>query len=114
MENLQFNDLPNAVTQLSQEIKEIKQILLNRSNENTVEQDQIFTVKQAANFLKLTVPTLYGYVQRSEIPVSKKSKRLYFSRIELEQWIKSGRKKTMQEIESEANTFIKRKGANRG
>jgi excisionase family DNA binding protein len=107
---LQFNDLPHAVTELSQEIREIKQILLNRSNENLVEQDQIFTIKQAAYFLKLSVPTLYSKVQRAEIPVSKKGKRLYFSRIELEQWIKTGRKKTKSEIESEAHQYLKKKG----
>ena len=109
-----FETLPNAVTELSQEIKEIKQILLNRSNENTVEQDQILTVKQAAYFLKLSVPTLYGYVQRAEIPVSKKGKRLYFSRKELEEWIKTGKKKTKEEIQAEANSYVKRKGADRG
>ena len=39
--------------------------------------DQLFTIEQAAEFLNLTKPTIYSLVSRSEIPVMKRSKRLY-------------------------------------
>ena len=71
--------------------------------------DQLLTIKQAGEMLCLSVPTLYGLVQHKEIPVSKRGKRLYFSKQELTDWVKAGRKKTNAEITAEAETYVKRK-----
>ena len=109
MENLTFNELPQAVSDLTREIKAIKELLLSNKSESTPEEDQLLTIQQAGQLLNLSVPTLYGYVQRSEIPVSKRGKRLYFSKKELLDWVKEGRKKTNSEIEKEAIRLIKRK-----
>jgi excisionase family DNA binding protein len=68
--------------------------------------DQLLTIQQAANFLSLAVPTLYSMVSRGELPYMKKSKRLYFSRIELTDYLKAGRKKTMAETASEADHYL--------
>ncbi|MBK9504754.1 MAG: helix-turn-helix domain-containing protein [Bacteroidetes bacterium] len=106
--DLQFNDLPKAVTELQQTVNEIKQLILQRSAVLPIEAEQLFTIKQAAEFLNLSVPTIYSYVQRAGIPVSKRQKRLYFSKKELLDWVKEGRKKTLSEIEEEANSRIKR------
>ncbi len=73
------------------------------------EADKLLTIKEAGTFLHLSVPTLYGYVSRSAIPVSKLQKRLYFSKQDLTEWIKSGRKKTIAEINAEANTYLSTK-----
>jgi excisionase family DNA binding protein len=70
---------------------------------------QILNIQEASEFLHLTKPTVYGYVSRSAIPVSKIGKRLYFSKQELTEWIKTGRKKTIAEISDEANTYLKKK-----
>ena len=67
------------------------------------ESDQLLTIKQASEIISLSVPTIYGLVSRSEIPVSKKGKRLYFSKKELTDWIREGRKKTRFEISDEVN-----------
>ena len=45
-------------------------------------------------------------VTEAELPVMKRSKRLYFSRIELTEYIKEGRKKTNHEIEAESDTYL--------
>lgn len=60
--------------------------------------DELLTVKQTAKFLNLAVPTIYGMVNRNELPFMKKSKRLYFSKQELMEYIKEGRQKTVGEI----------------
>jgi len=70
--------------------------------------EELLSVKQAANFLNVAVPTIYGYTSRMEIPVSKKGKRLYFSKKELLEWVKEGRQKTRYEIEREANRWVMR------
>jgi len=73
--------------------------------------DKLLTIKEAGEFLHLSVATLYGYVSRNDIPFSKRpnSKRLWFSKQELVEWLKTGRKKTISEINAEANTYLKPK-----
>ena len=106
-DNLSFDQLPKAVFQLYEKLSTIENLLLNTSN--PTETDQLLTIQQAGELIKLTVPTIYGYVSRNEIPFSKKGKRLYFSKQELTDWIKQGRKKTIAEISAEAHTYVKRK-----
>lgn len=73
--------------------------------------EQLLTVQEAAKFLNLTVPTIYSKVSRAELPVMKQGKRLYFSSIELMQYLKTGRKKTNAEIEAKANEYLQSKKA---
>lgn len=61
-------------------------------------EDQLFSVSEAAQFLNLSVATLYSKVSRNEIPVFKKGKRLYFSKSELTAWIESGKMLTNEEL----------------
>jgi len=78
--------------------------------------EQLLTIQQAAEFLSLSVPTLYGKVSKGELPVMKRSKRLYFSRTELLEYLKDGRKKSNAEIEEEAKAYLlnNKKGLNNG
>ena len=68
--------------------------------------EKFLTVQEAAQFLNLTVPTIYSKVSRGELPVMKRSKRLYFSSVELMDYLKGGRKKSNSEIEAEAETYL--------
>ena len=110
--NLTFNDLPRAVTKLTNEVSELKSLLLKKQENAPNKTEQLLTIKEASDFLKLSVPTLYSKVSRNELPYMKQGKRLYFSSIELMQYIKNGRKKTKAEIEAEVETYLsnKRKG----
>src|SRR5690606_25956499 len=74
--------------------------------EPTDQPEQLLTIQQAAEFLSLTVPTMYSKVSKREIPVMKRSKRLYFSRTELLEYLKDGRKKSNAEIEQEAKAYL--------
>ena len=56
----------------------------------TGQPEQLLTIQEAAEFLSLTVPTMYSKVSKGELPVMKRSKRLYFSRTELMEYIKEG------------------------
>ncbi len=111
MNEITFENLPKAVTQLCEDMAFVKRHLLEKSNEHQPEGEQLLTIKQAGEFLNLSVPTLYGYVHRAEIPVCKRGKRLYFPKQSLIEWIKEGRKKTNAEIGNEAHTYLKVKGA---
>lgn len=77
--------------------------------EPTEQPEQLLTVQEAAQFLNLTAPTIYSKVSKGELPVMKGSKRLYFSRAELLEYVKTGRKKSNAEIEAEAETYLSNK-----
>lgn len=63
-------------------------------------------IDEAALLLNLAKPTVYNLVSMGKIPVMKKSKRLYFSRDELLKWLRTGRRKTVEEIEEEARAYV--------
>lgn len=105
MEN-NYCQFPQAFNKLHEKLDKIERLLLSRSEISLPEEDKLLTIKQAAEFLVLSVPTIYGLVQRHEVPVCKRGKRLYFSKQDLTSWIKDGRKKTNSEIEAEAHTYL--------
>jgi excisionase family DNA binding protein len=74
--------------------------------ETTDHPEQLLTIQQAAEFLSLSVPTLYTKVSRAELPYMKRSKRLYFSRTELLGYLRDGRKFTKAEIEATADQYL--------
>lgn len=90
----------------------------NRQPEQSSEPpEQFLTIREAAELLNLTVPTMYSKVSRGELPgVMKRSKRLYFSRAELIEYLKKGRRKSNTEIEAEAEAYLlnNKKGLNNG
>lgn len=70
--------------------------------------EKLLTVHEAADFLNLSVPTIYSKVSRGELPVMKRGKKLHFSNTELMQYLKDGRKLTNSEIETEAENYLQK------
>jgi excisionase family DNA binding protein len=70
------------------------------------EEDEILTVPEAAKFLSLSVPTIYGLIHREAIPFMKRSRRCYFSKLELIEYLKKGRKCTLAEIDADTDLFL--------
>lgn len=96
--------MKNPFEVLESRLSNIETLLLDLkhgSKEAIGSTNELLSISEAAAFLKLSVPTMYGYVHRCSIPYSKKGKRLYFMKGELENWIKSGRRKTLAEIEGQ-------------
>ena len=105
-----FDQLPQAVAMLTKEVSELKQLLLPKSDQQpSTPQDQLLTVQEAAEFLNLSVPTVYSKVSKGELPVMKRGKKLHFSNTELMQYLKDGRKKTNLEIETEAQNYLQKR-----
>lgn len=105
MEQITFEQLPQAVVRLQEQLNNIEQLIL-RGTIPAVETDELLTISQAAKFLNLSIPTIYCKVSRKEIPVNKQGKRLYFYKSELANWIMTGRKKTIAEINLEVEQSI--------
>jgi excisionase family DNA binding protein len=68
--------------------------------------NQLLNISQVAEYLSLSVPTIYGLVSKSQIPSMKRGKRLYFSLDEITEWVKSGRRKTKREIDTEIDNYL--------
>ena len=116
-QHLTFDKLPEAVAMLTKEVSELKRLLIEKQEQAPTDQpEQLLTIQQAAEFLSLTVPTIYSKVSKGELPVMKRGKRLYFSRAELLEYVKAGRKKSNAEIEQEAKAYLlnNKKGLNNG
>lgn len=106
METITFNDLPRAFTNLQSTVDNIQNLLIQYSRNQQPEPEKLLTVQDAAKFLTLSVPTIYGLISRREIPVMKRSKRCYFLRADLLAHIKATRVKTVSEIQAETDSFL--------
>jgi len=110
MNTLRFEELPQAVAKLTNEISELKTLLLEKKESPcSEEKEQILNTQEAAEFLDLSVPTIYSKVSRKEIPFCKRSGRLYFSSTELRDYIKGGKESTYDEIEQQADLYLSQK-----
>lgn len=106
-----FENLPTAVTTLLKEVGELKELFLNQNSQTipTPEAEEIGGIELPMKITGLAKATIYSKVSKGEIPVNKQGKKLYFSRLELNRWIKDGRKKTNAEIEAEAVDYLNKK-----
>lgn len=106
-EKLSFDQLPSEVNLLSKRLENIERLLTNKSEQQKTElPEKLLTIQEASEFLSLSVPTLYSKVSKGELPVMKRSKRLYFSSTELMDYLKKGRKKSNSDIEKEAKDYL--------
>src|SRR5574343_897382 len=88
----------------------LKKILNNQiSLGHQKAEDELLTVPQAAALLSVSVHTVYRLIQINHLPVMKRSKRCYFSKNDLFNYLKEGRKKTLVEIADETDRFLTNK-----
>lgn len=108
---LTLETLPKAFTLLSNDVSEIKRLLLEQSNEKLTNSDCWFDLNELCNYHpdKPSKPTVYGWVNAGDIPVHKGAKKLRFLKSEIDNWLMQGRKKTLAEIAIEAELYCKTK-----
>ncbi|MCY1662645.1 helix-turn-helix domain-containing protein [Chryseobacterium sp. SL1] len=91
------DQMPSILKRIEDRLHKIEEILLYRFPNEYPELDFI-GAKEASEILKISLPTLYSKVCLREIPFFKKGNRLHFSKKELIQWIKDGKKKSIGEM----------------
>lgn len=108
-QKISFEQMPSEIAQISSKLERIESLLLNHSSPNEAkEEDHLLGVLETADFLGLSTQTIYGKVSKGELPVMKRSKKLYFSKSDLMNYLKRGRRKTNLEIQEEANKHLNR------
>ena len=93
---------------MASEIAEIK-FLVERKETTTIPPKRIpIDIEAACQLIGKAKPTVYTLVRTRKIPCYKNGKKLYFFEDELLEWISQGKKKTLQEIQSEADANFKK------
>ena len=98
---ISFENLPKAVAHLVKEIAEIKHMIQNVQVYESKDKSIPIGIEEASRIIGKAKPTIYALVRQRKIPCYKYGKKLYFFEEELLEWISKGKKKTLQQIESE-------------
>ena len=106
MEELTFNDLPKAVSQLLLEIKEIKELL--KTLQPPKPTNKPILIDRACEIIGKSRPTIYKLSRLGEIPSYRQGRKIYFFEDELLAWVVSGKKRTLDEIKAEFQDSIYR------
>jgi len=106
-----FDNLPEAVMQLLQEVAYIKNHLLNEAATTVAPaspetEKELLTVKDMSKKLDITEGAIYNLTSARKIPFFKRGGRIYFDRGEIDEWIRSGRRKTLKQLQDEAENAI--------
>lgn len=89
-------------------LNQCRKALSEATTEPATAPDEFLTITQAAELLRVSVPTVYGYVHKRLIPHMKRSGKLYFSRKEVSEWLRASRKSTAAEIHQQTVESLKR------
>jgi len=107
MEEFGFDKLPEVVRQLFEKIERIEEMILKLQPEQQ-HSAQLLSINEAAEYLNVTVAALYSMTSRRLVPFNKPGKRLYFLKSDLDQWIKSAKVKTNDELWAENKSKFRR------
>ena len=73
---------------------------------NTSIDEAFMTIIETAKLINLAKSSIYSLVHQKKIPFNKVGKRLYFSKVDILQWIKNGKHNTKSEIETKADEYL--------
>ena len=105
---ISFENLPKAVAHLVSEVEELK-LLVEKGQTPVLPQKRIpIGIEEACRIIGKAKPTVYTLVRKRMLPCYKNGKKLYFFEDELLDWITNGKKKTLQEIEKEAEAEFRK------
>lgn len=79
---------------------------LEKLNTTKKEVDDFMNIEQVSSFIGLSKQTIYGLTHKQKIPYFKASKRLYFKKSDIVNWITSSKVKTKQELNQMADEYI--------
>ena len=113
MENkeLTFNDLPQVVAQLRDEVMGMRTLLIKQQEENRKQQvrenrHKPMTVEEAAEYTRIPLETLYMKLGDGTIPATKPGKRWVIYLDEIDKWLEANRKNPIPLTDEEQNAAI--------
>ena len=106
---LTFNDLPEVVAQLRDEVMSLKSLLTEQhsaNNAKSMDTHVPMSVDEAAEYLGIPKGTLYMKLSDGSIPATKPGKRYCLYRDELDKWLESSRKNPVPLSDEDLNESI--------
>lgn len=113
LQNLTFEQLPQAVATLINEVKEMKSLLLNTNPAKVEPADQWFNLEELCTYLpdRPAKQTVYGWIGQHLIPYHKKGKKLQFLKSEIDSWLLADQHQTLVQVRAQARRdFEAKKG----
>lgn len=83
MENLTYNDLPEAIQKIQSELSELKRILTEQKQAPEPQLNDFLTREQTASRLKISLPTLNDYSKKGIIPAYRIGGRVLYKEQEV-------------------------------
>lgn len=106
---LTFNDLPQVVAELRDEVVGMRRMLDRLQNENSQRKENThrpMSVEDAAEYLKIPLRTLYMKLGNGTIPATKPGKRYVLYQDELDKWLECNRKNPVPLTVEEENAAV--------
>lgn len=107
--HLSFNDLPEAVARLSSKLDHmerlISSLLTNQSQSSDSKDDQKLTLREAAEYCRMKVPTFRDYLRRREVSGSKSKKSWLFTKKDLDAFLERYRVLSVDEAQTHCQTI---------
>lgn len=106
---LSFNDIPQAISRLINEVLDIKhQVaeLIKRGEVKPADRHIPMGVKEASEYLKIPIDTLYDKLAKGEVPATKPFRRYVLYKDELDKWLECHRKNAVPMTPEEENEAI--------
>lgn len=117
-DKITHNTLPQAVSNLTKEVSELKRLLIERQEKPTEDQQDVWLDLNelvAYDPEKRTKATWYSKISKGEAPpYHKRAKKIYFLKSDIDVWLKAGKRKSNAEIEAQAEAYLSntKKGLN--
>lgn len=108
--DISFNEVPQAVVHLINKVEKIE-FLLEQEKPKPEAADRWLNLKELQLYHpdKPAAATVYAWVGQRFVPYHKHGKKLMFLKSEIDAWLKTGKRKTMNEIEADAQNYCKTK-----
>ena len=106
---LTFNDLPQVVAELRDEVSGMKALLLNLQNRPIQQREnrhRPVTPEQVAGYTNIPLATIYQKLANKEIPGTKPGKRWVIYLEEIDKWLEANRKNPIPLTDEEQNAAI--------
>lgn len=111
---LTFDQLPNEVARQGAILEQIQTLLNQLVNLPQEAKEEYLNIDEASSFLSVAKATLYVKVSKREVPSIRRGKRLYFSKLDLIEYLNGGKRKTNEELKQIADEYTNKKGGYNG
>ncbi|GAB4035255.1 helix-turn-helix domain-containing protein [Spirosoma gilvum] len=97
---LTFDQVPDFLYQLGCKVDDLTALLKTQAGLPQPPADRWLNIKELSDYLpgKPAITTIYGKVQRREIPFFREGKNLFFLQSQIDLWLASKRSKTALEL----------------